>query len=62
MFPLAFDLVPAEHVKSVTTFIKSRGMACSVYGAQFLLEGLYNNNEALYATELISNTKGDRNW
>lgn len=62
MFPLAFDLVPAEHVKSVTTFIKSRGMACSVYGAQFLLEGLYKNNEALYATELISNTKGDRNW
>lgn len=62
MFPLAFDLVPAEYVKTVTAFIKTRGMACSVYGAQFLLEGLYKNNEALYATGLITNTTGDRNW
>ncbi|MBJ2175894.1 family 78 glycoside hydrolase catalytic domain [Aureibaculum sp. A20] len=62
MFPLAFDLVPTEHIKSVTSFIKSRGMACSVYGSQFLLEGLYKNNEALYATGLITNTTGDRNW
>ncbi|MCK0157280.1 family 78 glycoside hydrolase catalytic domain [Cellulophaga sp. F20128] len=62
MFPLAFDLVPEEHVKTVTAFVKSRGMACSVYGAQFLLEGLFKNGEALYATELITNTEGDRNW
>ncbi|MFB9057386.1 alpha-L-rhamnosidase C-terminal domain-containing protein [Mariniflexile ostreae] len=62
MLPLAFDLVPEEHIASVTKFIKSRGMACSVYGAQYLLEGLYKNGEAQYAARLITDTTGDRNW
>ncbi len=62
MLPLAFDLVPKEYVKSVTAFIKSRGMACSVYGAQYLLEGLYKYDEAEYASKLITDTIGDRNW
>ena len=62
MLPLAFDLVPEEHVATVAEFVKSRGMACSVYGAQYLLEGLYKNNEAEYASSLISNIEGDRNW
>jgi len=34
MFPLAFGLVPEAYKKSVGEYIKSRGMACSVYGAQ----------------------------
>ena len=42
MFPLALGLVPEERVASVVEFVKSRGMACSVYGAQYLLEGLYD--------------------
>lgn len=62
MLPLAFDLVPKEYTKSVTAFIKSRGMACSVYGAQYLLEGLYKYDEADYALSLITDTIGDRNW
>lgn len=62
MLPLAFDLVPKEHVKTVTKFIKTRGMACSVYGAQYLLEGLYKYDEADYALSLITDTTGDRNW
>lgn len=62
MLPLAFDLVPEEHITSVTKFIKSRGMACSVYGAQYLLEGLYKYGEERYASQLISDTIGDRNW
>lgn len=62
MLPLAFDLVPEKHVKTVTAFIKSRGMACSVYGSQYLLEGLYKYNEADYALSLMNNTTGDRNW
>jgi alpha-L-rhamnosidase len=61
MFPLAFGMVPEESVKSVVSFIKSRGMACSVYGAQFLLEGLYRVNEADYAFELLTSTS-DRSW
>jgi alpha-L-rhamnosidase len=61
MFPLAFGLVPDEHLKSVISFIKSRGMACSVYGSQFLLEGLYKANEADYALDLLTSTT-DRSW
>jgi GH15 family glucan-1,4-alpha-glucosidase len=33
MFPLAFGLVPEKHIRSVSEFIRSRGMACSVYGS-----------------------------
>ncbi|NSW95396.1 MAG: acetylglucosamine-6-sulfatase, partial [Bacteroidales bacterium] len=45
MMPLAFGLVPPENLDRVIDFIKSRGMACSVYGAQYLLEGLYRSGE-----------------
>jgi hypothetical protein len=62
MFPLAFDLVPEENMETVISFIKSRGMACSVYGAQYLLEGLFKNGASAYATHLITDTTGDRNW
>lgn len=61
LFALAFDLVPAEHIKTVTSFIKSRGMACSVYGAQFLLEGLYKYNESDWAIHLMT-AQNDRSW
>jgi hypothetical protein len=40
MFPLAFGLVPPERVSEIAAFVQSRGMACSVYGAQYLLEAL----------------------
>jgi hypothetical protein len=36
-------------------------MACSVYGAQYLLEALYNANESDYALELMTATH-DRSW
>ncbi len=62
MFPLAFDLVPEKRLKTVVDFIKSRGMACSVYGSQYLLEGLFKNGEANYALDLITDTKTDRSW
>ncbi|MFA9388480.1 MAG: alpha-L-rhamnosidase C-terminal domain-containing protein [Prolixibacteraceae bacterium] len=62
MFPLAFDLVPEENIPAVINFIKSKGMACSVYGAQYLLEGLCKYGEEEYALHLITNTVGDRNW
>lgn len=39
------SLVPVERKRAVIDFVKSRGMACSVYGAQHLLEGLYMNGE-----------------
>ena len=61
MMPLAFGLVPDEHFGSVVEFVKSRGMACSVYGSQFLMDGLYNAGEADYALELLTDTS-DRSW
>lgn len=61
MMALAFGLVPGENIKAVTDFIKSRGMACSVYGAQYLLEGLYRAGEGDYAMDLLTATH-DRSW
>ncbi len=61
MFMLAFELVPAERVPSVLAFVKSRGMACSVYGAQYLLEALYLHGEAEYALALLT-ARHDRSW
>ncbi|WP_161636242.1 alpha-L-rhamnosidase-related protein [Saccharicrinis fermentans] len=62
MFPLAFNLVPDSYKKTVVEFVKTRGMACSVYGAQYLLEGLFNVNESGYALQLITETESDRSW
>ncbi|MBC2844661.1 sulfatase-like hydrolase/transferase [Winogradskyella flava] len=61
MMPLAFGLVPEEHFESVVNYVKSRGLACSVYGAQFLMDGLYNAGEADYALDLLTDTS-DRSW
>ena len=54
MFPMAFGMVPEKDIKTVTEFIKSRGMACSVYGSQYLLEALYHAGEADYALQLMT--------
>lgn len=61
MLPLAFGMVPEEHVGSVLSFIKSRGMACSVYGAQYLMDALYVAGDEDYALELLTDT-GLRSW
>jgi alpha-L-rhamnosidase len=61
MILLAFDVVPESRVRSVVEHVKSRGMACSVYGAQYLMEALYKAGEAEYALELMTATH-DRSW
>ncbi|GAB3890144.1 alpha-L-rhamnosidase-related protein [Spirosoma agri] len=61
MMALAFGLVPAKYQPSVLTHIRSRGMACSVYGSQFLLDALYNANESAYALSLLTSTD-ERSW
>lgn len=61
LFPLAFGLVPAERKASVVAYVKSRGMACSVYPAQYLLEGLFEAREAEHAIGLMSGG-GLRSW
>jgi len=61
LFPLAFDLVPAEDRARVAQWLGDRGMACSVYAAQYLLEGLFENDQAGNALALIS-APTDRSW
>jgi arylsulfatase A-like enzyme len=61
MLPLAFDIVPEKYKGSVVDFVKSRGMACSVYGSQFLMEGLYKAGEGQYALDLMRSLE-ERSW
>ncbi|NQX01509.1 family 78 glycoside hydrolase catalytic domain [bacterium] len=61
LFPLAFDLVPPENRVKVTSWLGDRGMACSVYAAQYLLEGLFEKGVADKALELMT-ASGDRSW
>lgn len=61
MIPLAFGLVPDDRKARVVSFVKSRKMACSVYGAQYLLEALYEAGEPDAALALMTATT-DRSW
>ena len=61
LFPLAFDLVPAGLRAGVARWVGGRGIACSVYAAQYLLEGLFENDGATQALALIS-APTDRSW
>lgn len=61
MLPLAFGLVPGDRVDSVADFVESRGMACSVYGAQYLLDGLFDAGRERHALALLTATH-DRGW
>ncbi len=61
LFPLAFGLVPANDRAPVAQWLADRGMACSVYAAQYLLEGLFENDEATKALALIT-APDDRSW
>ena len=61
MFPLAFGLVPVDRRAKVVEFIKGRGMACSVYGAQFLMDSMFDNGAGNNAIALML-APGDRSW
>lgn len=61
LFPLAFGLVPPQRVAGVAAHLRARGMACSVYAAQYLLEGLYRAGLADHALALMTD-HGPRSW
>lgn len=58
---LAFGLVPDVRKDAVADFCVSRGMACSVYFSQYLLEALFEAGCADEAIALMTST-GDRSW
>jgi hypothetical protein len=61
MFAVAFGLVADRHIPSVLSFIRSRGMACSVYGSQFLGDAVYDAHNADYGLQLLASS-GTRSW
>jgi len=61
LFPLAFGLVPEDKKQGVVEWLQDRDMDCSVYAAQYLLEGLFRNNGERKAIELIT-APTDRSW
>jgi alpha-L-rhamnosidase len=58
---MAFDLVPENRKLQVTQFLRSKGMDCSVYGAQFFLDALYKSGNEDHALSLLTST-GKRSW
>jgi hypothetical protein len=61
LFSLGFGLVPADKRLPIAQWLVSRGMVGSVYAAQYLLEGLFENGEDAAALALIT-APGDRSW
>jgi len=61
LFPLAFGLVPEAQRDHVAQWLAQRGMKCSVYAAQYLLEGLFENGQGTAAIDLMI-APGDRSW
>ncbi len=61
IFALACGLVPEENLERVKAFVQSRGMACSVYVSQILLEALYTAGADSYALSRLTST-GERSW
>ena len=58
---LAFGLVPEKHVSGVIAFLENKGMACSVYFAQYLLDAFCEYGRGDLAVKLMS-AKCDRSW
>ena len=61
LFPLAFGLVPAGQRPQIARWLAGRGMAGSVYAAQYLLQALFDNGEDAAALALMT-APGDRSW
>lgn len=60
-FPLAFDLVKEDDRQKIVDWLVERGMRCSTYAAQYLLEALFENGAGEAAVELMT-APGDRSW
>ncbi|MEN1678390.1 MAG: family 78 glycoside hydrolase catalytic domain [Planctomycetota bacterium] len=60
-FPLAFGITPQEHREEVAAAVADDGMRCSVYGAQYLLQSLLENQQGSSALALMT-APGDRSW
>ncbi|WP_146450361.1 family 78 glycoside hydrolase catalytic domain [Bythopirellula polymerisocia] len=60
-FPLAFGLVETKDRQHVVDWLTNRGMQCSTYAAQYLLDCLFKNGAGETAVKLII-APGKRSW
>ncbi|MFG0265659.1 MAG: family 78 glycoside hydrolase catalytic domain [Rhodopirellula sp. JB055] len=60
-FPLAFGLVPDDKQAGVVDWLKTKGMDCSVYAAQYFMDALFQNGGERKALALML-ADGDRSW
>jgi hypothetical protein len=61
MFALYSGLAEADEIDRMKDVISERGMACSVYCAQFLVETCFANGMAEHAIDLMR-SDSDRSW
>lgn len=61
MFAVRFGIAEPTEYPRIAEFIRTKGMSCSVYGAQFLLETCYKCGLAEHALSLMT-SKGLRSW
>lgn len=61
MLPLAMGVADDDNRATVLDFVKQRGMACSTFGAQFLLDGIFDADDPNYALQLLTDTT-ERSW
>ena len=54
MFAIRFDVADPAEYPALVSLIRAKGMACSVYGAQFLLEACYRCGLADHALHLMT--------
>jgi len=60
-FALAFGVPEDDQVARVAEFVESRGMACSVYCAAFLVKGLYDGGNGQAALDAMTD-EGTSSW
>lgn len=58
---LSCGVVPADRVKPIADYVVSKGMSCSTYMAQFVLEALCRTGRTEAVLELMT-TDGNRGW
>ena len=61
VFPVLWNIAEESEKPRMLELMKSKGMVCSVFVAQFLLECCCRNHMADYALELIT-SEGPRSW
>ena len=61
IFPVLWGLAENDEKPAILRLMQQKGMACSVFGAQFLLECCYENRMADYGLELML-SEGTRSW